>query len=56
MTAIDHRTKGAEKRVVKVSRADVVAAQTRIKADQLLGRATPEVITRIAAAGPTPTQ
>ncbi|GGM12194.1 hypothetical protein GCM10011594_35060 [Nakamurella endophytica] len=54
MTATDHRaltTTG--KRVVKVSRADVVAAQTRVQADRLLGRKTPEVIARVAAAAPS---
>lgn len=51
MTAIDLKVNAIGKRVVKVSRADVVAAQTRVKADRLLGRKTPEVITRVAAVG-----
>ncbi len=51
MTAIDLKVNAVSKRVVKVSRADVVAAQTRVKADRLLGRKTPEVIARVAAVG-----
>lgn len=41
MAARDLRVDQVGKRVVKVSRADVVAAQTRVEADRLLGRKTP---------------
>jgi hypothetical protein len=45
----------ADREIVKVTRAQVIAAQGKIETDRRLGRETPDWVRRVAAAEPPPT-